>query len=259
MNAARFSTFAMLFWGLSEPGFGQITNVAAGAWTVTPAIVSQYMFRGVRLGGPSLEPTVQYDRGNLELGVWANAPLRYKVPGQSDPEIDPYGSFKIPVSESFNVQPGFTWYTFVNAEPKNGFYRMTFEPNVAANWTINGLTLTPKVYYDVVLKGATVEVNAAYALPLKTIGTELDFNASVGTYKWRSAVAEASPAVKGWGGYWLIGVTAPYQIAANAKIALGFVYTRGSGNYFKQAALPKSANTAAGGRGVVTVSYAVTY
>jgi uncharacterized protein (TIGR02001 family) len=259
MKAARLFALASLLFELSKPGSGQVAPAASGAWTVTPAIVSQYMFRGVRLGGPSFEPTVQYDRGNLELGVWGNSPLSDKVPGQSNPEIDPYGWYKIPVNESFSIQPGFTWYTFINAEPKNGFYRMTFEPNVAANWTVNGLTLTPKVYYDVVLKGPTAEVNAAYALPLKTIGTELDFNASVGTYKWKAAVAQQSPPVKGWGDYWLVGVTVPYQIAANAKIAVGFAYTRGSGNYFKQAPLPKAANPAAVGRGVVTLSYALTF
>ena len=37
---------------------------------VTPAFVNQYMFRGVRLGGPSFEPSVEIDSGNFALGVW---------------------------------------------------------------------------------------------------------------------------------------------------------------------------------------------
>src|ERR1700712_5055824 len=59
------------------------------SWTTPPAFVSQYMFRGVRLGGPSFEPAVEFDYDNIGLGVWANYPMSDKVVGQSDPEIDP--------------------------------------------------------------------------------------------------------------------------------------------------------------------------
>jgi uncharacterized protein (TIGR02001 family) len=258
MNAVRIFTAGFGYLALFGAAFGQ-SPTSLSTWTVTPSLTSQYMFRGVRLAGPSFEPTVQYDHGNLELGVWASFPLRDKVPGQSDPEIDPYGWYKIPLNDTVSIQPGFTWYTFVNAEPRDGFYRSTFEPNLAVNWTFTGVTMTPKAYYDVVLKGPTFELNAAYALPLKAIGSELDFNGTVGTYKWKSAIADQSPDVKEWGDYWLASVTLPYQIAANAKIALTFAYTQGSGNYFKQGSLARTANPAAVGRGVVTLSYALTF
>jgi uncharacterized protein (TIGR02001 family) len=249
-------------WGsfaLAGLAWGQSVAPVAASWTVTPAVASQYMFRGVRLAGPSFQPTIQYDRGNGELGAWASFPLQDKVAGQSDPEIDAYGWYKITVSDTVSVQPGFTWYMFLNAEPRNGFYRSTFEPNLAVNWTVSGLTLSPKAYYDVVLRGPTFELNAAYAFPLKTIGSELDFNATVGTYKWDTAIADQAPAVKGWGDYWLASVTLPYQVAANAKVAATVAYTEGSGNYFKPGSLPKFANSAAVGRAVVTISYAVTF
>ena len=54
----------------------------------TTSVVSQYMFRGTRLGGPSLQPSLEVDSGNLALGIWASTPLADKVPGQSDPELD---------------------------------------------------------------------------------------------------------------------------------------------------------------------------
>ena len=102
---------------------------------VTPAFVNQYMFRGVRLGGPSFEPSVEVDSGNLALGVWTNFPMQDKVPGQSDPEIDPYGSYTIAVNSSVSVVPGFTWYNYPNADTNNGFFKSTFEPNIALNYT----------------------------------------------------------------------------------------------------------------------------
>ena len=226
---------------------------------VTPSVVSQYMFRGNRLGGPSFEPSVEVDSGNLAIGVWANKPISDKVPGQSDPEIDPYGSYKFVINDSLNVAPGFTWYNYPNANTGNGFYKATFEPNFALNYTVSGVTFTPKLYYDVILKGPTYELTAAYAVPLKDIGSELDFTATGGTYIIKDAVKDASPDVKNWGNYYLVGVSAPITITKASKLIIGFAYTKGTDNYFKQGSFPKYSNTGAVGRGVVTLSYAYTF
>ncbi len=220
------------------------------------------MFRGNRLGGPSFEPYVEVDYGSLAVGVWSNFPMKDKVVGQSDPEIDPYGSYTIAVNDAVSVVPGFTWYNYPNADEGNGFFKMTFEPNIALNYTIaslNGLKLTPKIYYDVVLKGPTYEFNAAYTVPLKEISSELDFTGTVGTYIVRDFAKGADPRVKNWGDYFLIGVAMPFQITKESKLTLGAAYTRGSGNFIKQGSDPKIVNTAAVGRGVFSVTYAWTF
>ena len=226
---------------------------------VTPSAVSQYMFRGSRLGGPSFQPSVEVDSGNLAVGVWANTPISDKVPGQSDPEVDPYGSYTFSVNDTFSIVPGFTWYNYPNANTDNGFYKSTFEPNIAINYTLDGVKLTPKYYYDVVLKGPTYELTAAYTIPLKEANTELDFTATAGTYIIRDAAKGADPRVKNWGDYYLIGVSAPFALTKESKLIVGFAYTKGSGNYFKQGSFPKIENTSAGGRGVVTLSYVYTF
>jgi len=217
------------------------------------------MFRGVRLGGPSFQPVVEYGSGNLALGVWSSFPISDKVDGQSDPEIDPYGSYKFVISDSFNIQPGFTWYNYPQAEKSNGFYKSTFEPSIAVNWTVGGLTLTPKVYYDVVLDGPTGELSATYALPLKDMGTELDFLATIGTFKWEDAFENSSPATKNWGNYWLAQVGMPFQIAPNQKLTLAVAYTKGSDNFIKTGTSPKFENSAAVGKTVFTLAYAFTF
>lgn len=226
---------------------------------VTPGIVSQYMFRGVRNGGLSFEPTVEADAGNLAVGVWMNTPLSDKVPGQSDPEIDPYGSYTINLGGALDVQPGFTVYTYPRAPLDQGFYHATFEPNLAVNYTVRGVKLTPKLYYDFVLQGPTYEFNASSAVPLTAYGTELDFTATVGTFSQKNVVNGAAPKAKNWGNYWLLGVAAPFTISRSAKLTVGFAYTAGSGNYMKQGDAPKAQNTAAVGRGVVSVSYTWTF
>ncbi len=122
-----------------------------------------------------------------------------------------------------------------------------------------GVTLAPKFYYDFGLKGPTGELTAQHAFPLKEAGTELDFTATVGTYLWRAASANTSPDVKNWGDYWLVGVAAPFAISPSAKVTIGWAYTKGSNNYYKQGSAPREANTAAVGRGVVTVSCAFSF
>jgi uncharacterized protein (TIGR02001 family) len=226
---------------------------------VTPAVVSQYMFRGARLSGPSFEPTVEVDSGNLALGVWSNFPLKDKVPGQSDPEIDPYGSYTMTITDSLSVAPGFTWYNYPNANPSNGFYKSTFEPNIALNYTTGGVKFTPKLYYDLVLEGPTYELTVAYTTPLKEISSELDWTAAAGTFLIRDAAKGAKPTVKNWGNYYLLGVSMPFAVGRNGKFSLGLAYTKGSDNFFKAGSFPRAENTAAVGRGVVTVSYGCTF
>ncbi len=234
-------------------------EVSAPAWVLTNSVVSQYMFRGARLGGLSFQPAVEYDAGSLGLGIWANVPLKNKVPGQSDPEFDFYGFYAMDVSKDVSVVPGFTVYTYPDAEKSNGYYKATFEPNLALNYTISGVKLTPKVYYDFITRGPTAELTAAFAVPLKDLGTELDFTATAGTFMAKDYAAETNPNVKNWGDYYLVGVVAPYQISKDSKLSVGWAYTKGSNNYLKQGTDGKVVNSAAVGRGVFTISYIVSF
>ena len=217
------------------------------------------MFRGVRLSGPSFEPSVEFDSGSLAVGVWASFPMDKTVPGQSDPEYDVYGSYTITLNDAASIVPGFTWYNYPRADKSLGFYKMTFEPNIAFNYTVGGFKLTPKLYYDFVLKGPTAELTGAFAVPLKDAGTELDFTATVGTFKWTEAFENTTPSVKNWGNYWLVGVAMPFQVTKSSKLTIGIAYTKGSDNYFKQTGFGKFQNTGAIGRGVATISYGMTF
>jgi uncharacterized protein (TIGR02001 family) len=229
--------------------------------TATASVVSQYMWRGLRLSDGGFQPSVEMSSGDLVLGAWANFPFDGdKVPDSSDPEIDLYGSYTFKLEDGITLAPGFTSYHYPSAPTNLGFYRNTFEPNIALSWTMaDGVKLTPKVYYDVVLKGPTYELNAFYAVPLKDIGSELDFTASFGGYKWKEAANDASPDVKAWGMYWLVGVSAPFQLTPKSKLNLGFAYTEGKKAYTKAGNFGKTPNSLAIGRGVVTVSYAYTF
>jgi hypothetical protein len=226
---------------------------------LTPSYVSEYMFRGQRLGGQSFEPSVEADYGSWALGVWTNFPWVNRVPGQSNPEIDPYGSYTYSVNDSLSIQPGFTAYTYIKAPTDQGYYRSTFEPNLAVNYTVGGVKITPKLYYDVVLKGLTSELNAAYAVPVKDLGSELDFSGTIGNYFLHDAVNYSNPRTKSVGNYWLLGVSAPFTINKATKLTVGWAYTQGVGAYLKQGALPRVDNAEAVGRGVASASLVYTF
>ena len=247
---------------LSASGlFAQAVPVPAAApsvsVTATASVVSQYMFRGQRLGAAAFQPSVEVAAGDLTAGAWVSTPFDgNKVPDSSDPEIDLYGSYTLKLNDAAAVVPGFTSYHYPSAPTSAGFYRWTFEPNVALNYTVQGLKLTPKLYYDLMLKGPTLELTAAYAVPLKDIGSELDFTATAGTYKLKEAANDASPAVKAWGDYWLVGVALPFQVSKQGKVTLGFSYTEGTNAFVKAGRFGKTPNSLAVGRGVATISYA---
>ena len=96
-------------------------------------------------------------------------------------------------------------------------------------------------------------------MPLKELGTSLNFGATIGTYFGTDVVNEAYANTRGWGNYWLAGVTLPYQINKPSVLSLGWAYTDGNSSYTKEPGFPKQKNTEAVGRGVLSISYAWTF
>jgi uncharacterized protein (TIGR02001 family) len=238
------------------------TGATVNAPTVTAnvAVVSQYMFRGQRLGGLSLQPSVELGGmygGALALGVWANKPISNRVPNVSDPEFDFYGSYTATIAENMTLVPGFTYYFYPNLV--NTVHKATFEPSIALNYTISGVRLTPKVYYDFMLDGATWEISGAHSVALANLGVTVDLNATYGTFKQTDVVKNASPSVKNWGNYWSVGFSLPFQINPNSKLTLGWAYHQGWENKFKQGGSAQYSNPLQAERGVVSANYSYNF
>lgn len=249
---------AALFLALTTSGLRAAND--EGTWTVSPVIVSHYVFRGAVLADASFQPWVDYTRGPLSLGLWSSTALKDREAGGSDPEIDLYGSYALTLRDgAFSLVPGFYLYTYPDAERANGAYACTFEPSIAAVFSVHGVQFTPKIYYDVMLKGATYELTAAMAFPLPTLGTELDFSAVAGTFLWRDVTAGVSPDVKNWGDYWSFGVSVPVQVGVRSKVTLGIMYSEGRNNFYKEGTLPRVRNADARGQTAVSLSYGYTF
>lgn len=219
--------------------------------------VNQYMFRGQLLGGFSIQPSVELGFGDTTVGLWASKPVTNRIAGISDPEFDFYGSYNFKIGDAMTLNPGFTWYVYPNLS--NLDYKNTLEPNLALNYTVSGLKVTPKIYYDAMLKAATWEISGAYAYPLKDMGTELDFSATYGTYKGTDTVKNTDREVHSWGNYYSVGVTVPFAITTSSKLSVGWAYTQGWNAFTKVGTDHRAKNTAAVGRGVVTIGYSLSF
>jgi hypothetical protein len=242
--------------------FGLAPGAAVAAdpvWTVTPTVVSQYLFRGQRLSGPAWQPSAELGWDRWTAGLWSSVPLDAAVPGLSDPEIDGYVSYTLPLGAAVSLVPGATLYGYPRAERAAGAYRWTFEPSLAANVTWAGVRVTPKLAYDTRLRGTTGELAAVYAWPLQRLGTELLFAASWGAYAISDASDGAGPAVRQRGAYATAGLTVPYQISVHGRVFVGWAYHRGYDSETRTGAGPWTQNPAAAARGVVTLGYTLTY
>lgn len=251
---------SVLFVVFSFPrqGAGATAGPADYSMVTTASVVSQHLLRGKRLSGFAVQPTVEYNSGNLGIGVWGTFPIQ-DVPHVSDPELNLYGFYHLPVNPSLVVAPGFIVYVYPNAPVGAGYHRSTFEPSLAVNYTFKGVRYTPKIYYDVVLRGLTSELTAAYAWPLRDFGTELDLTAAVGGYLQRDAVNDGQPRTKAWGDYWQFGVAMPFQLTRASKLTLGWAYMKGSNGYTKTGMAGRVANPLQAGRGIFSVSYSLTF
>jgi hypothetical protein len=233
--------------------------------TVGGTFVSQYLYRGERLGGPSLQSWVEVDPGSLGLGVWTDFPLTGagNPAHQSNPEIDPYAYYRIALSDQFALIPAFQVDTYPAANPgpapTPGYFRTRAEPSLAAEWRFHGVTLEPKVAYDFTLRGATSELTGLYALPVAAIGSEVDLKATGGWFDYANGLVNASPHARAVGGYWLAGAELPFQLNRRSRLTLGWAYTAAFHNSLKAGSAPRIGNRLAAGRGVLSLSYAWTF
>ena len=166
------------------------------------------------------------------------------------------------MNPSLSLVPGIEAYFYPRAEFGGRAYRSTVEPNFGLSTTWCGVRLLPKLYYDLTARVPTLEMNAACAVPLTSLGTELDFTATVGGKLGAHPIATGSsglPGYRAWGNYWLAGVSLPFQFSAHARLSIGYAYTRGSDARVKLGALPAMANPHAMGRGVLSVSLSYSF
>ncbi len=114
---------------------------------VSVAATSVYTFRGTRLTGQSLQPSVNLTLGNAYATIWANQPIAR----EADPEVD----FTVGLNGSagpLDVDVGLTAYRYP------GGSATTWEPYVTVSKDVSGFALAATGFYDVTLKARTYQL-----------------------------------------------------------------------------------------------------
>jgi len=234
-----------------------------GTFTVTPSFVSDFMFRGARLGGFSFQPMVEYSKGSLDLGLWCNFPLADKRLYQdvySDPEFDLTASYTWSiVPDVFTIKPGFTLYTYPRAKKEDGFFKATVEPNVSFGYAVGPMSFSANFYYDIVMEGPTYEFGVDCSIPAKVF--EIELSALIGTYDWSDSVAGETTKYGLKGNYWQAGIAIPFEFSENSKLTVGWYYAKGLNNksYWTEDGSKIIETNPDIGRGVFNVSFSQSF
>jgi len=223
--------------------------------TLTTTFVSQDLFRGYFLGGPSLEPDIDVSNGIYDLGLWSNSTVRNRTQGPSSTEVEAYGSYQVDiVKDKLSAEAGFTLYALPWGPGFGGVYRSSIEPSIGLNFPIGKVQFSPRVYDDIVLRVRTLEANAACALPLKASRTELDLTVTLGTEQLPLAWSGPSKDTRVWATYWLFQVAAPFPVGRQGTFTVGWCYTGSTFNERGPFGLGEGSRSA---RGLVTASFAL--
>lgn len=232
---------SLLAVSTASVGFAQDSKLSMSAdltWT------SEYVFRGFRLANGSFQPSLEVGYANAYVGAWANQALD----DADTDEIDLYAGYKFVVEGDWSVDLGVTRYTYdVPNDPqpaapapaissRKGSADTTEAYIGLTGGNFAGFTPSVYVYHDFDLETYTYQASVGYSIPLSTLGTSLDWSASLG---YVTNVGQDFIFANGFSGktsfrdfyYYSVGVNVPYKLAENATLTGGVNYAASeSGN-----------------------------
>ena len=170
------------------------------------ASVSEYVFRGVSLGGASLQPSTEISTDiGITVGAWYSAGLGSDSSVQAD-EVDLYINYSLPFDGPVSFDVGGTYYHY----PQSGSLFET-DGGAAGSYEVYGsvgfseFALSPAatVYYDFTLENLTLEGSIGHTLPLPREGWTADLGLTAGLvdpdegsgYEWGTATVSLNKAV----------------------------------------------------------------
>jgi uncharacterized protein (TIGR02001 family) len=203
------------------------------AVTMDLPYVTKYVFRGVQIAKDSFQPSVEFTKGDLYLGVWSSVPLRNKHEEIASTEIDLNLGYSPKLTEKLSADVGLNSYFYPNKSHADGDYSV--EGFVGLNLELGNFTPAVYVYRDFKLDNYTVQGSLGYSLPLKTLGTSLDFAVTAGTV-FQHAGEDYN--------YYAIGVNVPYKLSDRVKLNVGLTYTENDLDHEKDPGLWGTASIA---------------
>lgn len=199
---------------ISTPAFSQDDDGINPSSTISS--VSEYVFRGVSLGGSSLQPSTEISTDiGITVGAWYSAGIGSDSSVQAD-EIDLYVNYSLPFDGPVSFDIGGTYYFY----PQSGSLFET-DGGVAGSYEVYGsvglsdLPLSPAatVYYDFTLENLTLEGSIGHTLPLPREGWTADLGLTAGLvdsdagtdYEWGTATVSLNKAITDSIAFYLAG------------------------------------------------------
>ena len=211
---------AIALAALAGVSFASAQEEAAPSYTLTldNTIASEYIFRGKEgrgLGsGVTFHPSLEVTYGNFYGIVWAALPEESVFD-----EIDFVAGYTFAIDDTWTLDVGATYYYY------NGFGASdlnTFEPYVGISGDVGGFSLNLYGYYDLQIDDLTVQAGVGYSLPLESIGTSLDFSATLG---YVAGDGFENVVVVDDYFYYGVGVALPYALSETATVTAAVNYT----------------------------------
>lgn len=150
-----------------------VTNPSLSYLSVSAAVgyESQYMFRGVKYGGHSIQPKVDFAYPILGFdvyaGAWSNQPV--KTSNESNlKEFDFYSGVTYSY-EMFKADVGYIYYwypDFDSSDSRDMEVYIGFSMDTAS--FLGGININPSIYYSYswIVKQQTIEVSVGYDTPI---------------------------------------------------------------------------------------------
>jgi len=196
---------------------------------------SEYVFRGQKNSNSAFQASAEVGYDEIYGGVWTNQPIT----NSENNEVDLYLGYGFPLKNDWKIDTGLTSYIYPETQisgPGGNKGFSSFESYVGlTGGNFRGLTPSLYAYYDWKLDTYTLQGSVGYSVPIKRIGTSIDFALTYGyaanTGRFNTGTAP--------GAYWGAGVTVPYKLASNATLTGGLQYagndedTTGFGESYK--------------------------
>lgn len=157
--------------------------------TSTIDTVSEYVFRGISLGGSSIQPGTELSVYGFTAGTWYSAGFGENSAAQVD-ELNLYAGYQFPLDGPIQVEIGGTAYVFPqgnNILDGSGGTVATYE--VDGTIGAKDVFLSPSVFaaYDFTLDNFTVEGNLSHSFNLPRDGWSAELGLNVGHVELDSA------------------------------------------------------------------------
>ena len=179
--------------------------------TVDVTYVSDYVFRGVKLGDASIQPSVEAAYGDFYAGAWHTSEISHN---DGATETDLYAGYGYKLNDTVKLDGGVTRYTYDGGSGDD-----STEVYIGASADV---LLSPSLYtywdfdYDVF----TAEASVGYSFPIDAIKASLDLSGKVGYVQADDAPAGVPDDYT----YFVVGAAIPFKLSETATLTIGVDY-----------------------------------